>query len=200
MDCSSSFSLLLSKYHSYIWGVRLDFGLELRRRWMKRKERAIAVQMARKSEIPISLTFPRLEVFFCLIFEYLALGRISMLTATTMVWREGRLPNAGPHSVQLLLLLFNDAWLGRVEELLEAFGLMHDWEKQRNDETSFIDVCITTAMFFGLFDAYSASIYFPFVLTTHFELGRSIYLYFLRSGQIFVVRATRCIIVQSCFV
>lgn len=60
---------------------------------------------------------------------------------------------------------------------LEAFDLMRYWEKQRNDETSWIDVCITTAMSFGLFDACSASIYFLFVSTTRFESGRSIYLF-----------------------
>lgn len=152
---------------------------------MKRKERAIAVQMARKSEIPIILMFPRLEVVFCMMFKFPALGRISKWTATTAVWQEGRLPNAGPYSGQLLLLLFNCAWLGRVEELLEALGLMHYWEKQRNDETSWIDVCITTAMFFGLLDAYSASIYFLFASTTRSWIGPLYLSYrFVQSGQI----------------
>ena len=36
-----------------------------------------------------------------------------------------------------------------MEELLEALDLMHYWEKQRNDGTSLIDVCITIAVFFG---------------------------------------------------
>lgn len=36
-----------------------------------------------------------------------------------------------------------------MEEFLEALGSMHYWEKQRNDVMFWIDVCITTAMFFG---------------------------------------------------
>lgn len=64
--------------------------------------------------------------------------------------------------------------LGWTGWYLEAIGLMRYWEKQRNDETSWIDVCITTAMSFGLFDAYSASIYSFFVSTKRFESGRSI--------------------------
>lgn len=149
MYYSSSFPLVLSKYPSCIWVVRSILDLNCEVRPMKRQERAIAVQMARKFEIPISLMFPRLEVTFCIMLDFPALGRNSTLTAITTVRREGRFPSAGPHSGHLRSLFFNCAWLGRVEELLETLGLMHYWEKQRNDGTSLIDVCITIGMFFG---------------------------------------------------
>ena len=169
----------------------------------KRKARAFAAQMARKSEIPISLIFPRLEVLFCMMFEFPALGRISTLTATTTVWRDRGLSNVGPSSGHLSLLLFKRAWLGRVKELLEALVSLHCWEKQRNDVMSGL-MAASRAIFFVVYsmriqracNSFSSR---PYAL----ESGL---LWFLssrrteRTNPRIVLWAFRCIIFSTCCV